>query len=403
MASLTLRAAQVLTGATRRQYRLIEQAAKAPHIWIAQSLRQAYLTHPVVYNADFTSSDLSKVVIKSPLRAEPGEQWYACQTLNQEIDLLAGRFKGASGILQLLDRITLLESPERIDAAVLEYGVLSLHDLQFSVKRPLSRNQVKAITRQLLTALQFIHAQGIVHTGKLSSVLGLIGSTNFSTDIKPENIVFTRLPDGSDPDLEVKMIDFGIASHVDNEWLDQKNNPYWRSPESWLDMPLTPATEIWALGSIVGSLIMGPQIRMFRPTTGARGLDEEGINNYVRGIHTLFPFPESFLQRASKEWQVKIAAFSNHPSRTVNGKAVTAPVVKEMFEIHDYDWKIVEDMLKVDPQARPTAEQLLRHPWLNPLPYWHPRKIYRRLRIAFLKAASFLIKKWMGLRGQKYP
>jgi len=150
-------------------------------------------------------------VIKSPLRVGPGEQWYACQTLNQEIGLLGGRFKGASGILQLLDRITLVESPERIDLAVLEYGVLSLHDLQFSVKRPLSRNQVKAITRQLLKALQFIHAQDIVHTGKLSSVTGLIVNTNLSTDIKPENIVFTRLPGGSDPDLEVKLIDFGIG------------------------------------------------------------------------------------------------------------------------------------------------------------------------------------------------
>lgn len=44
-----------------------------------------------------------------------------------------------------------------------------------------------------------------------------------------------------------------VASHVNNKWLDQKNNPYWRSPESWLDMPLSTVTEIWALGSI-GSL-----------------------------------------------------------------------------------------------------------------------------------------------------
>lgn len=81
----------------------------------------------------------------------------------------------------------------------------------FTIYSSLSRNQVKAITRQLLKALQFIHAQDIVHTGKLSSVTGLIVNTNLSTDIKPENIVFTRLPDGSDPDLEVKLIDFGIG------------------------------------------------------------------------------------------------------------------------------------------------------------------------------------------------
>jgi serine/threonine protein kinase len=170
MASLPLRATHVLTSVTRRQYRLIEQAAQAPHIWFAQSLRQAYLEQSAACTADILSSDQSKVVIKSPLRVEPAEQWYACQTLNQEIDLLSSRFQGAPGILQLLDRITLVDGPERIDAAVLEHGIMSLHDLQFSVKRPLSRNQVKALTRQLLKALQFIHAEGIVHTGKLASI-----------------------------------------------------------------------------------------------------------------------------------------------------------------------------------------------------------------------------------------
>jgi len=169
MASLPLRATQVLTSVTRRHYRLIEQAAKAPHIWFAQSLRQEYLEWPAACTAKFLSSDQSKVVIKSPLRDEPGEQWYACQTLDQEIDILSSRLKGAPGILQLLDRITLVDDPQRIDAAVLECGIMSLHDLQFFVKRPLSRKQVKVMTRQLLEALQFVHAEGIVHTGKLVS------------------------------------------------------------------------------------------------------------------------------------------------------------------------------------------------------------------------------------------
>lgn len=124
----------------------------------------------MLLTSNFLSSDRTKVVIKSRLRAEPEEQWYACQTVNQEIDLLASRFNGASGIRQLIDRITLVKSPERIDAAVLEYGIMSLHELQFLAKRPLSRRQVKVITRQLLTAIQYIHAQGIVHTGQLSSV-----------------------------------------------------------------------------------------------------------------------------------------------------------------------------------------------------------------------------------------
>lgn len=147
---------------------------------------------------------------------------------------------------------------------------------------------------------------------------------------------------------------------------------------------------------------MGPPIRMFRPTTGAEGLDEEGIDNYVRGIHTLFPFPEAFLRRASKEWQVKVDSFSNYPSRMRTGHVVTAAAAKEMFQISDFNWKIVEDMLTVDPQERPTAEQLLRHPWLNPLPYWHPRSICRRLTITALKGVSFLLKRWIRFCGYTF-
>lgn len=50
-------------------------------------------------------------------------------------------------------------------------------------------------------------------------------NTNLITDIKPENIVFTRLPDGFNPDLEVKLIDFGTGTFSWRKaWIHQGTN-----------------------------------------------------------------------------------------------------------------------------------------------------------------------------------
>ncbi|MCJ1385824.1 hypothetical protein MMC17_008948 [Xylographa soralifera] len=233
------RPSEILTSVSRRRYRLIEKVRSAPHVWFAESLTQVF-TQARGWWADYTS-DNKKVVIKSRLRDDPQLEYYTRHELKQEINLLRGLFKGQAGIRQLVDQIRLVENPEPIDAVILEYGEISLSDVQYAAKRPLSSNQVKSIARQLLQALAFMHERGIVHT-----------------DIKPQNIVFTRLPDGFDPDLEVKLTDIGTASDVSNDWSDQKDNLLWRSPESWLGMPLTPAVEIWAIGAIIGSLLLGP-------------------------------------------------------------------------------------------------------------------------------------------------
>lgn len=81
------------------------------------------------------------------------------------MSLLSGPFKGQRGIRQLVDRVTLIEEPEEIQAAVLEYGEITLHELHSVEKVRLSTIQIKKATRQLLEALAIIHNQGIVHTG----------------------------------------------------------------------------------------------------------------------------------------------------------------------------------------------------------------------------------------------
>ncbi|MCJ1282333.1 hypothetical protein MMC26_001656 [Xylographa opegraphella] len=256
MSLVRFRPSAILTGVSRRRYRLIEQVQTAPHVWFAKSL-----------------NDDQKVVIKSPLRNDPQLEDYTRHELKQEIILLCGPFKGQPGIRQLVDRIRLVENPEQIDAAVLEYGEMSLDDVHFVAKRPLTSNQVKSIARQLLQALASMHERGIVHT-----------------DIKPQNIVFTRLPDGFNPDLEVKLTDVGTES------------------------------------------------------------EEERQDNWLRSVNALFPFPEPLLERAPKAMQLKLEAFSKVPPRLPDGRIVTSSLLKELYGRREYDWKFVETILNVDPE-----------------------------------------------------
>lgn len=80
--------------------------------------------------------------------------------------ILSRDLKNAEGVRQLIDRIVLSDAPnEDSVAGVFEYLDVDLHRHHLTQKRPLSRAQIKAIARQVLTGLSNTHGQNIVHTG----------------------------------------------------------------------------------------------------------------------------------------------------------------------------------------------------------------------------------------------
>ena len=103
----------------------------------------------------------------------------------------------------------------------------------------------------------------------------------------------------------------------------------------------------------------------------------------------------------------KVEAFSNCPPRLYDGRVITSSLLTELYSLREYDWKFVEAMMKVDPERRPTARQLLRHPWLEPLlPSYHPKRLYSRARLALLrglvstmKGLSFVLDRVLGEHG----
>ncbi|MBK8937991.1 MAG: serine/threonine protein kinase [Polyangiaceae bacterium] len=105
------------------------------------------------------------------------------------------------------------------------------------------RSEVEDIFAQLCHAVGAAHAAGIVHR-----------------DLKPENIFLSRSRRVG-ARFEVKVLDFGIAkltAEATTSATQSVGTPLWMAPEQTsLGVPITPATDVWALGLIAYRLLIG--------------------------------------------------------------------------------------------------------------------------------------------------
>mmetsp|Transcript_5675 Transcript_5675/g.4889 ORF Transcript_5675/g.4889 Transcript_5675/m.4889 type:complete len:312 (+) Transcript_5675:2-937(+) len=129
--------------------------------------------------------------------------------------------------------------------AVLEYMVGDLYQLIHKDKASLNPSQVKCIMHQVLTGLQFMHSNKLMHR-----------------DLKPGNLLIAK--DGT-----IKYSDFGLARYYDKEELKGKENDsaqltrnvctrYYRAPEIlYGSYDYSFSVDIWSTGCIMGELVLG--------------------------------------------------------------------------------------------------------------------------------------------------
>jgi serine/threonine protein kinase len=114
---------------------------------------------------------------------------------------------------------------------------------QFVVRRgALPAGEVLAVFEQLCHALGAAHTVGIVHR-----------------DLKPENL-FLAEARRAGVAFTVKVLDFGIAKitqEATTKGTQAMGSPIWMAPEQSSRSPVTPATDVWALGLIAFYLLTG--------------------------------------------------------------------------------------------------------------------------------------------------
>jgi len=114
-------------------------------------------------------------------------------------------------------------------------------------RAPFPHAQVQELVTQLLRALSFVHAQGLVHR-----------------DLKPANVFFERLPEG---DERLKVLDFGLAKVVEPERMgsdphltaagEAVGTPAYMAPEQITGGQADAATDVYAVGVILFQLLTG--------------------------------------------------------------------------------------------------------------------------------------------------
>ncbi|BBG96760.1 hypothetical protein Prudu_005664, partial [Prunus dulcis] len=187
-----------------------------------------------------------------------------------------------------------------------------------------------AVVRQIAQGLAALHKSNIVHR-----------------DLKPENCLFLNNTD----DSSLKIMDFGLSSV--EEFTDPVVGLFgsidYVSPEALSQGQVTSKSDMWALGVILYILLSGyvllfiflgtkqMTVTLVVPTfycsvESAKATDDNGCKSYKRKYF--------FLQ----------GEFSFY-EKTWKGISLSAK-------------QLISDLLKVDPDKRPSAQELLDHPWV---------------------------------------
>ena len=187
-------------------------------------------------------------------------------------------------------------------------------------KKPVCEDEAKVLMRQIVESVSYLHTQNIVHR-----------------DLKPENILLSKSPSGKG-DVSLKLADFGYAEQDNKGLTNALYTLYYVSPEVLINdfrfnkegkvdgsIPYDKRCDLWSLGVVAYIMLMG-----YPPF-----------------------YPEGpVLEMTSSMYD---------------------SIVSGSFFYEELDWnKYSEDardfvfsLLKVDPEERPSAKELLQHPWFH--------------------------------------
>ncbi|XP_040839187.1 mitogen-activated protein kinase 14 isoform X5 [Ochotona curzoniae] len=137
-------------------------------------------------------------------------------------------------VIGLLDVFTPARSLEEFNDVYLVTHLMGA-DLNNIVKcQKLTDDHVQFLIYQILRGLKYIHSADIIHR-----------------DLKPSNLAVNE-------DCELKILDFGLARHTDDEMTGYVATRWYRAPEIILNwMHYNQTVDIWSVGCIMAELLTG--------------------------------------------------------------------------------------------------------------------------------------------------
>jgi serine/threonine protein kinase len=190
---------------------------------------------------------------------------------------------------------------------------------------------VKQLTRQILDALWSCHHNRILHR-----------------DLKPGNLL---LQDAGNGQLVIKLADFGLARTFELPLVTYTNEVvtmWYRSPEILLgEKHYTPSVDIWSVGCILVEMLTGRALFQ-----GESQLDQ---------VYKIF----GLLGTPTEETWPGVTALSSYSNsfplwRPQDLGPMLPAVVQQTGGV-----ELILAMLQLNPKQRPTAGELLKHPWLQ--------------------------------------
>ncbi|PNW87957.1 hypothetical protein CHLRE_01g008550v5 [Chlamydomonas reinhardtii] len=199
--------------------------------------------------------------------------------------------------------------------------------------------RMQSIARQVLQALAFLHANQVIHA-----------------DIKPENILVKNYTKCS-----VKVIDLGCSIYNSEAHLSHYvQSRSYRAPEVMLGLPYDGRIDIWSLGCVMAELATGQvlfpnvsEAAMMARLVGMLGELPPYMLQEGQYAGAFFTKSGRVYERDAESGLFQLLA----PKRTTLQARLASP---DRGMLH-----FIRHLLVADPSKRPTAEQALRHPWLQ--------------------------------------
>ncbi|KAK0465940.1 kinase-like domain-containing protein [Desarmillaria tabescens] len=227
----------------------------------------------------------------------------------------------------------------------------------------------RQIIKQVLVGLDFLHREcGIVHTDlKLDNLLLRLAETQGTPD--PGNVEhsteidFSRVSLGS---AAVVITDLGVASNIE-EPFNGVIQPYaLRAPEVYLGIPYGPPADIWSLGCLAFELVT--YCWLFNPTETSKWSRDDDILEQMVSLNGLELFPVDVLARG------KYSDRFFDKTGKLHGYNVGACSIRGLLDSRcslqpedepDAFADLLSRMLRLRPEDRESASELLIHPWLR--------------------------------------